>query len=171
MKISRRSAAALLALSIPLMAGGVALAADATVHVSLWDNGPNAMDNMNKMEPMGFAMKGMSMMAEKATMGVKIDMASVPAGKVTFDVINDSKETIHEMLISPVVSDTAELPYIADENRVDEDAAGHLGEVSELEPGKSGALTVEIKPGKYILYCNIPGHYVMGMWTLIEVTG
>ena len=28
-----------------------------------------------------------------------------------------------------------------------------------------------LKPGLYILYCNIPGHYVLGMWTLMTVTG
>ena len=35
-----------------------------------------------------------------------------------------------------------------------------LGEVSELDPGKSGTLTLTIKPGKYLLVCNVPGHYV-----------
>jgi uncharacterized cupredoxin-like copper-binding protein len=171
MKFSRRAAAALFALSVPLLSGNLAFAADATVHVSLWDNGTNAMDDMGKMAPMGFAMEGASMQADKATMGVKADVTSVPAGKVTFEVVNDSKDIIHEMLVSPVVDDTTPLPYLTDENRVDEEAAGHLGEVAELEPGKSGALTVDLKPGKYILFCNIPGHYVMGMWTTFEVKG
>ncbi len=53
--------------------------------------------------------------------------------------------------------------------KVDEDAAGHLGEVAELEPGASGSLTLTMKPGTYILYCNIPGHYAAGMWTLFTV--
>jgi uncharacterized cupredoxin-like copper-binding protein len=172
MNISRRSAAALLALSLPLLMSAVgALAAETTVHVSLWDNGANSMDNMGMTAPMGFAMEGMSMAAEKATMGVKVDVTSIPAGKVTFEVTNDSKDIVHEMLVSPIVDDKTPLPYLADEDRVDEDAAGHLGEVSELEPGKSGALTVDLKPGRYILFCNIPEHYVLGMWTLIEVTG
>jgi uncharacterized cupredoxin-like copper-binding protein len=26
-----------------------------------------------------------------------------------------------------------------------------------------------LKPGRYILYCNIPGHYALGMWTLLTV--
>jgi len=43
--------------------------------------------------------------------------------------------------------------------------------VSELEPGQSGSLTIAMKPGKYILFCNIPGHYVMGMWAILEITG
>jgi uncharacterized cupredoxin-like copper-binding protein len=55
------------------------------------------------------------------------------------------------------------------DNKVDEEGSVHLGEVSELDPGKSGTLTVDVKPGKYILYCNITGHYMSGMWTLIDV--
>ena len=40
--------------------------------------------------------------------------------------------------------ETTPLPFVAADNRVDEDAAGHLGEVSELDPGKSGALTLTL---------------------------
>ena len=43
-------------------------------------------------------------------------------------------------------------PIIDDEKRVDEDKAGDKGEVSELDPGKSGSLTVNLKPGIYLLY-------------------
>jgi uncharacterized cupredoxin-like copper-binding protein len=138
--------------------------ADATVKVSLWDKG-GTMD-MSKNMGMGMGMKAdMSM----ALMGVKIDTAKVPAGKVTFEVVNDSKETQHELLVAPVADANATLPYIENENRVDEEGARYLGEVSELDPGKSGALTVEMKPGLYILFCNIPGHFTAGMWTTITV--
>jgi uncharacterized cupredoxin-like copper-binding protein len=61
------------------------------------------------------------------------------------------------------------LPYLADQYRVDEDAAGHLGEVSELDPGASGTLTIDLKPGKYVLFCNLPAHFMNGMWTEITV--
>ena len=61
------------------------------------------------------------------------------------------------------------LPYIAAESEVDEDGIGDLGEVSELEPGKSGSLTLNLRPGKYVLFCNVPGHYMGGMWTLLTV--
>lgn len=74
------------------------------------------------------------------------------------------------MVISPIASVDASLPYIVDENKVDEDAAGHLGEVAELDPGKSGTLAIDLKPGIYVLYCNIPAHYNSGMWTLLTVT-
>lgn len=154
-------AAVLMALPAVAFAGG-------TIKVTLWDKGADSvvlddahMANMGKMD-----MK----MASAGMMGVKVDHASVKAGPVTFEVKNTSKDIVHEMILSPVAAGVVELPYLKDENRVDEEKAEHLGEVSELDPGKSGKLTVDMKPGKYILYCNIPAHFVDGMWTEITVT-
>ena len=91
------------------------------------------------------------------------------AGVVTFKVTNNSKDTIHEMIVMQLDKAGDPLPYIAAENRVDEDKSGDKGEVSELDPGKSGSLTVDLKPGKYLLICNVPGHYASGMWTEFTV--
>ena len=138
--------------------------AAAIVHVKLWDKGDQV--DMSKNLGLGLGLKGdMS----KATMGIDIDRKEVPAGKVTFEVRNDGREMIHEMLVSPISSRDAKLPYVDNDNRVDEEASRDLGEVSELDPGKSGALTLDLKPGLYILFCNIPGHYMSAMWTTIEV--
>ena len=142
--------------------------ADTTVHVSLWDKGPDSI----VMDDAHMAMMGkmdMTMMP-MALMGVTLDKATIPAGKVTFEVVNDSKDIIHEFMLSPVTAGETELPYVINENRVDEEKAGHLGEVSELDPGKGGSLTVDLTPGTYIAYCNIPGHFIDGMWTLLTVT-
>jgi uncharacterized cupredoxin-like copper-binding protein len=65
---------------------------------------------------------------------------------------------------------TKPLPYLDAENRVDEDKAGDKGEVSELDPGTSGTLTVALKPGKYVLICNVPGHFDSGMWAEVDIT-
>jgi uncharacterized cupredoxin-like copper-binding protein len=147
-----------------------ATAAEAVVNVSLWDKGEAAMDGLDTVAPMGMAMTPDVDMT-KATMGITLDQTSVPAGTVTFNVVNDSKGMIHEMVLSPVADPAVALPYSKDDMRIDEDAAGHLGEVAELEMKATGALTIDLKPGTYILYCNIPGHYVLGMWTLLTVTG
>jgi uncharacterized cupredoxin-like copper-binding protein len=142
--------------------------AGTTIKVSLWDKGMGSMDMMDQMKPMGMAMMGADM--TMVTMGITLDQTTVAAGEVTFEAQNVSKDIIHEMILAPVADQTKALPYLVDENRVDEELAGHLGEVSELDPGKSGALTVTLKPGSYILFCNIPGHYAMGMWTVLTVT-
>ena len=105
----------------------------------------------------------------KATMGVKVSRPSAPAGVVTFKVTNVSKDTIHEMIVMLMADPTKPLPYVDADKKVDEDKAGDKGEVSELDPGKSGTLTVSLKPGKYLVICNVPGHYDAGMWTEFEV--
>jgi uncharacterized cupredoxin-like copper-binding protein len=138
--------------------------ADATIKVSLWDRG--GMMDMSRNMGMGMGMHGKMHMA---VMGIKIDKVAVPAGKVTFDVVNISTETLHEMLVAPVADENVVLPFNATENRVDEEKSGDLGEVSELDPGASGALTLDLKPGVYVLYCNIPGHFMAGMWTTVTV--
>jgi len=133
------------------------------VEVSLWDKGAATEMSMG----MGMAMHGDMM---HATMGIDAKPATAKAGEITFRAVNTSKDTIHEMVVAPVADVDKPLPYNEAESKVDEDAAGHLGEVAELEPGQSGALTITLKPGNYILYCNIPGHYAAGMWTLFTVT-
>ncbi len=103
-------------------------------------------------------------------MGIKESVKSAREGVVTFKVKNNSKDTVHEMIVMYMADPSKMLPYIAGEQRVDEDKAGDKGEVSELDPGKSGSLTVNLKPGKYLLICNVPGHYAAGMWTELTVT-
>jgi uncharacterized cupredoxin-like copper-binding protein len=169
MYLSRRRMIVLLGSALPLLAQGGAARAGTVVNVSLWDKGAGSMDMMDSLAPMGMAMMGARM--EMVTMGITADALEIPAGEVTFRAENASKDLVHEMVLARVQDQTRALPYLPDEMKVDEDAAGHLGEVAELEPGKSGALTVTLQPGTYILYCNIPGHYMMGMWTLITVTG
>lgn len=159
MKIRRalRSGLVVLALS----AGGLPAFADSEIKVSLWDKGGEMGMGM------GMGMKADMMMA---MMGIDIDQTSVPAGKVTFEVTNISKEMLHEMLVAPIASADVILPYNVDEDRVEEELSGDLGEVSELAPGESGALTLDLKPGLYVLYCNVAGHFMAGMWITIEVT-
>jgi uncharacterized cupredoxin-like copper-binding protein len=54
---------------------------------------------------------------------------------------------------------------------VDEETAGITARLKDLRPRDSGAVTVDMQPGTSILYCNIAGHYAMGMLTLVAVTG
>jgi len=130
------------------------------VKVSLTETSADMDPSMKMGMGMGGDMK-------KATMFLKADPVTVKAGEVTFQVFNDSKTVVHEMILASVADATKPMPYVENENRVDEDKAGDLGEVSELDPGKTGSLTVTLKPGTYLLYCNVPGHYMAGMWATI----
>jgi len=152
---------------IAAMSSGGAFARNNVIKVSLWDKGAASMGMLGNGQMMGMGHMGGNM--AMAPMGIKLSSQTVPAGLVKFEVTNDSKSMVHEMVVSPVNDEKTPLPYSEKDVKVDEDAAGHLGEVAELEPGQKGGLTLTLKPGKYILYCNIPGHYALGMWTVLTV--
>ena len=161
---TRRSVLAALG-AVPLLAFGLANAGNATsknvIDVKIWDKGVQATMSMDM---------GIGGTADKsaATMGLKLSKNTAKAGKVIFNVVNTSKDTVHEMVVLRY-KDGEELPYSDKDMKIDEDTAGHLGEVSELQPGKSGSVTLGLKPGKYLVACNIPGHFMSGMWELVTV--
>lgn len=105
----------------------------------------------------------------KAKMGVNANPKTVRRGTVTFKVTNLASQIIHEVIVARLNGEQ-KLPYDEATQRVDESALQNFGSVNEIDPSKSAALTLELKPGKYLLYCNLPGHYMAGMWTVIDVT-
>ena len=150
-------------------AAAVALWASASlaatvIDVTLWDKGAAVTMGTD------LAYASPSPDLSVATMGIKASPVTARAGVVTFHVTNSSTDTIHEMIVMYLADPAQPLPYIAADMRVDEDKAGDKGEVSELDPGASGELTLALKPGKYLLICNVPGHFAAGMWTEFEVT-
>lgn len=103
-------------------------------------------------------------------MQMKVDHASVKAGSVTFQVMNESQALVHEMLVIQTNSTATALPYDAKKDTFVESQVKSLGEVEELQSGKSGKLTLNLKPGSYLLACNQPGHLHAGMWSKFTVT-
>ncbi len=146
------------------VAPGPAMAAT-TVDVSLWDKGaPVQMVAGEAYRP------GVRIDASRMTMGVKVLPDRARAGLVTFKVTNTSTVKIHEMVVMKLDEKGDPLPYVAAEKAVDDDEPGERGELSNLDPGASGTLTVALTPGTYLLFCNEPGHYAAGMWTELAVT-
>jgi uncharacterized cupredoxin-like copper-binding protein len=67
--------------------------------------------------------------------------ASLPTGSVTFDVKNDGS-VAHEFEIQG--------------NGIDK-------KTGSIDPGQSTKLTVDLKAGKYEIWCPVPGHKEAGM--------
>jgi len=103
-----------------------------------------------------------------AHMRIVLDHDALKPGRVTFRAENQSKTLVHEVLIARD-SGKAEFPFNAKADRVIESRVHPLGEISELAPGKTGTLTLNLKPGKYVLFCNQPGHYKDGMIAKLTV--
>lgn len=108
---------------------------------------------------------------------VKVDKDTVKAGKVTFKVTNNGKD-YHEFIVIKSDLDPGDLPIDAKEGKVAEDEVEIIGEApyakppivpADKEPGAEdhhirgegwGAeLTLDLKAGKYVLLCNLEGHY------------
>lgn len=101
-------------------------------------------------------------------MRIVLDRDVVKPGRVTLKTENLSKTLVHEVLIARD-DGRNDLPYDATRAVVDERRAHSLGEVGDLPAGKSGSLTLDLKPGKYVLFCNEPGHFKDGMLTRLTV--
>lgn len=90
--------------------------------------------------------------------------SKVKAGAVTFKVANSA--TIgHEMVVIRTATKASKIPL--ENGRASE--AGSVGEV-ELKAGKAGTLRLTLKPGHYVLLCNVGSHYKLGMYKDLTVT-
>jgi uncharacterized cupredoxin-like copper-binding protein len=45
-----------------------------------------------------------------------------------------------------------------------------LAATKDLKPGQSETLSVQIKPGAYVMYCSLPGHESLGIKGTLTVT-
>ena len=70
------------------------------------------------------------------SMTITTDARSVKAGRVTFEVSNDSKDLVHEMIVVSVADPKLLLPYDRKDNIVIESKIKAVGEVSDLKPGR-----------------------------------
>jgi uncharacterized cupredoxin-like copper-binding protein len=103
-------------------------------------------------------------------MSVRIDRQVIKAQKVELDITNWSRSVVHEVLVVPVDSPDAPLPYDYGAGQVVEDQIHVLADSSELKPNESKTLEVDLSPGSYLLLCNVPGHYASGMVVPLTVT-
>ncbi len=90
------------------------------------------------------------------------------SGTVTLRIHNDGPDQ-HELIVVP--GTLSSLPLRADGLTVDEEAV-EASEPGSLEPGEPGStrdLTLQLKPGRYVFFCNMEGHFMAGMHTEVEV--
>jgi uncharacterized cupredoxin-like copper-binding protein len=93
---------------------------------------------------------------------------SLSAGDVDLRVHNGGPDE-HELIV--VRSPSGQLPMRRDGVTIDEDKL-EKAEVGSLDPGQPGAtrdLRLHLAPGRYVLFCNMSGHYMGGMHTTVVV--
>ena len=105
----------------------------------------------------------------KVTLGefyVKIDTESVKAGPVTFNVSNDGNVP-HEFVV--VKTDVAADKLAGSDGLASEE--GKVGELPDVQPGDTDkVLNLDLKPGAYVLLCNVPGHYMAKQYVAFTVS-
>ena len=90
---------------------------------------------------------------------------------VKFNVSNTGK-LLHEFLVIKTDLAPDKLPASkAQPGKIDEDARDLtvIGEIEDLEPGETDDKTFKVDPGKYVLICNIAGHYKAGQYVALTV--
>jgi uncharacterized cupredoxin-like copper-binding protein len=80
------------------------------------------------------------------------------AGKVRVTLVNRGS-AVHELVVLRTAQAAGALKVSG--GRVSE--AHAVGEVSETAAGATKSATLNLKAGRYVFVCNIPGHYQDGM--------
>jgi len=101
---------------------------------------------------------------------IHLSRSTANAGKVTFTITNATTSgQKHEFVVVQTDLAAEQLPKNA-EGLVDEEKLTSFGEQGDIEPGKTVDLTVDLHPGRYMMICNLPGHYNAGMHTEFNVS-
>jgi uncharacterized cupredoxin-like copper-binding protein len=93
------------------------------------------------------------------------------AGKTVIEAPNEGAVE-HELVLFKTNMDPAKLPTEAgggvNEEKLDE-IAEEAGEVPDVEAGETKSGKFNLTPGRYVIFCNLPGHYTQGMYGTLTV--
>ena len=96
---------------------------------------------------------------------VLLSIATVKAGTVRFGIKNEGgMEHSFELIKTDVAFD--QLPTTGDAKAKED---GLVKQVKSLPVGKVSVVTADLAAGKYVVICNIAGHYQLGMRAALTV--
>lgn len=94
--------------------------------------------------------------------------AEVEGGAATLRVRNVGAID-HELAVLETDRDPADLPLQDAEVQTDARGIREVGSTDRIGAGEEAMLTLRLRPGRYALICNVPGHYQSGMYTGMRV--
>ncbi len=112
---------------------------------------------------------GVTVHVELADDEITLDPGSVPGGRIVFDTVNTAAALVHEIEVFSGATAGAVLPVA--NSVADTTGLTLIDEIEDIVPGASATLTIDLTPGTYLVVCNLPAHYELGMWAYLTVTG
>jgi len=109
---------------------------------------------------------GARVSVEMSEWSIQVSNRAVTSGPMALALKNRGRLG-HELVI--IKTDQPPAALAAHEGFVDEAAAGEVvGRIGLLPPGREQTQTFQLNPGKYVLICNVVGHYQLGMAAALE---
>ena len=100
---------------------------------------------------------------------MQLDQSTVPAGPVTFQV-SVVGNLDHEIQVIKTRLDPKSLPAGMEPGVVDEAAVGDkAGEIEDIVADSPLMDTFQMASGRFVVFCNVPGHYAKGEVTTLDV--
>jgi uncharacterized cupredoxin-like copper-binding protein len=94
------------------------------------------------------------------------------AGMVTISAPNQG-QLPHELVLFKTNSSPGSLPTLSngevDEEGLEASGVESPGEIEDVGPGETKSAALKLTPGKYVMICNLPGHYKQGMYGSLTV--
>lgn len=158
-------------LTVAILSSLIACTNNKTAERSVFERSPRAASPSAIASPdLNNTHKGTTINVTAKETGFALSPATAKAGLVEFVIKNESKEP-QELVVLKNDRLDQQLP-LKGEN-LDEEATGlkNLGEVdqSKLQSGTTQTLKLNLKPGRYLLVSNLPGHVQAGMKTELIV--
>lgn len=97
---------------------------------------------------------------------VPLTSSTVRAGSVTF-IARNAGTTAHDLIVLRTDLAPDKIPLDQQTQKAKED--GRVGGVEEIPPGQNRNLRVDLAAGHYVVICNVPTHYQLGMRTELTV--
>ena len=107
-----------------------------------------------------------SLYVDMSDFKIATDHPTVASGHVVIGIRNHAS-MVHELKVIKTDLAADQLPVDGATAKAKED--GKSGELLNIAAGASRKLVLELGPGKYVLICNVAGHYQLGMRVGLEV--
>jgi uncharacterized cupredoxin-like copper-binding protein len=97
---------------------------------------------------------------------VPLTSTTVRAGQVTF-IARNTGTSAHDLIVIKTDLAADKLPLDGQTQKAKTD--GRVDGVEEIPPGQTRNLRIDLPAGHYVVICNVPTHYGLGMRTDLTV--